>query len=48
MINLPEGIDSVYPADLTRPMAETLQLIYATQGGKRAREEDSRTESPPS
>ncbi|KAF3027534.1 hypothetical protein E8E15_010487 [Penicillium rubens] len=47
MINLPDGIESIYPVDLTRPMTETLQLVYATQGGKRPREEDSRTESPP-
>jgi hypothetical protein len=45
MVNLPEGIDSIYPADLTRPMAETLQLVYAT-GSKRPRESDSQAEGP--
>ncbi|OQE24758.1 hypothetical protein PENFLA_c009G01751 [Penicillium flavigenum] len=34
MVNVPEGIDSIYPADLTKPMAEILQLVYAANRGK--------------
>ena len=46
MVNLSEGIDSMYPADLKCPMAETLQLVHATDGRRRLRENDSRAEDP--
>jgi hypothetical protein len=46
MVNLSEGINSIYPAGFTRPMAETLQLVYTTNGGKRPRENDSQAEGP--
>ena len=43
MVKIPEGIDLIYPSDLTKPMAETIQLVYATKGVRHHRDQDSQS-----